>query len=111
MSKYQDEFGASVKKIENLLTNGENIIWHGKPKRFAFIFNKCAFMFPMALLWFLFDFERFCIEERELRLKKPRPVAGGFRAAQIVPDQIQLVLMCAAAGVLGRVADDIAVEE
>ena len=56
MSKYQDEFGASVKKIENLLTNGENIIWHGKPKRFAFIFNKCAFMFPIALLWFLFDF-------------------------------------------------------
>lgn len=56
MSKYQDEYGASVKKIENLLTNGENIIWHGKPKRFAFIFNKCAFMFPMALLWFLFDF-------------------------------------------------------
>lgn len=55
MTKYQDEYGASALKIENLLTNGENVIWNGKPKRFAFIFNKCAVMFPIAVLWILFD--------------------------------------------------------
>ena len=55
MSKYQDEFGASSLRIENLLTKGENVIWNGKPKRFAFIFNQCVVMFPFALLWILFD--------------------------------------------------------
>ncbi len=54
--KYQDEYGSSAIDVENLLTTGESIIWRGKPKRFAFIFNKCAAMFPIALLWMLFDF-------------------------------------------------------
>jgi len=55
MSKYQDAFGASSFSVENLLVNKEQIIWKGKPKRFAYIFNQVITMAPIALLWLAFD--------------------------------------------------------
>lgn len=56
MSKYEN----LNKKIENIdvrnvLVEGESIIWQGKPKKSAYIFNKILTMFPFALLWLLFD--------------------------------------------------------
>jgi hypothetical protein len=55
MSKYQDEYGASSVTLDKLLVNNEEVIWSGKPKRFAFIFNKAMTLLPMALLWLAFD--------------------------------------------------------
>lgn len=42
--------------INNILVEGENLIWSGKPKKSAFILNKSLMMFPIAVIWFLFDF-------------------------------------------------------
>lgn len=55
MSKYQDEYGASSVTLDKLLVNNEEVIWNGKPKRFAFIFNRVMTLMPIALLWLAFD--------------------------------------------------------
>ena len=55
MSKYSDEFGASSFNLDDLLVSNEEVIWRGKPKRFAFIFNTAVTMLPIALLWIAFD--------------------------------------------------------
>ena len=42
-------------KIRGMLTDDENLLWTGKPKKSAFILNKCIVMAPIAMIWLLFD--------------------------------------------------------
>lgn len=39
-----------------ILTNGEHILWSGKPKKSAFIADKALTMLPIAIVWICFDF-------------------------------------------------------
>lgn len=57
MSKYEKStsFNTSSTNFENTLTDGEELIWSGKPKKSAFIINKSLNMLPIALIWLLFD--------------------------------------------------------
>ena len=41
--------------LESILVSGEKVIWRGKPKKRAFVINKILAMFPLALIWLLFD--------------------------------------------------------
>ena len=41
--------------IESILSEGENILWRGKPKKSAFVWGKVLGMLPFALIWLLFD--------------------------------------------------------
>lgn len=56
MSKYET-MNSNVETIDikSILVEGENIIWQGVPKKSAFILNKMMTMFPIALVWLLFD--------------------------------------------------------
>ena len=54
MSKYEKK-NSKPTEIENIIVEGEEILWSGKPKKGAFVFNKSMFMFPIALIWMLFD--------------------------------------------------------
>lgn len=59
MSKY-DDFGLGTRAVNpnditTVLAPGENVIWQGKPKKSAFIFNKLATMFPIVLVWLIID--------------------------------------------------------
>lgn len=42
-------------KVEDVLLDGEQITWRGKPKKSAYIANSVAKMFPIALIWIIFD--------------------------------------------------------
>ena len=42
-------------KVEDVLLDGEQIAWRGKPKKSAYIANSIAKMFPIALIWIVFD--------------------------------------------------------
>lgn len=56
MSKYEkvvNNFGES--NIDNILFEGESVIWSGKPKKSAFVINKVFTMMPIAILWLAFD--------------------------------------------------------
>ena len=58
MGKYNEKyFGGEHESYdaEQLLTEGESILWRAKPKRSAFILGKVFRMLPVALLWLLFD--------------------------------------------------------
>lgn len=55
MSKYDIKANSQQMNIEAILTEGENVIWKGRPKKSAFIINKVMVMLPFALLWLLFD--------------------------------------------------------
>lgn len=46
-----------VNSIDDLLDkeNDETILWRGKPKKSAYILNEILKMFPIALIWILFD--------------------------------------------------------
>ena len=57
MSKYEKSvsFNTSSVNFENMLTQGEELIWSSKPKKSAFIINKSLTMLPIALIWLLFD--------------------------------------------------------
>lgn len=48
-------YGSNTNSLNDLLMDGEQILWRGKPKKKAFIINKSLFMFPIALIWLLFD--------------------------------------------------------
>ena len=37
------------------LSEGEEVLWQGKPKKSAFICNKVLAMMPIALIWAAFD--------------------------------------------------------
>ena len=41
--------------IKDILNNGEQILWQGKPKKKAYIFSSIFSMMPFALIWLLFD--------------------------------------------------------
>ena len=41
--------------VEFALAENEEILWQGKPKKNAYIFNKVIEMMPLALLWLAFD--------------------------------------------------------
>ncbi|HZK34993.1 MAG TPA: PH domain-containing protein, partial [Bacillota bacterium] len=55
-NKYRvDQYNHDPRSISSFLMEGEQVIWNGKPKRNAFIINKSLKMFPIALIWLLFD--------------------------------------------------------
>ena len=41
--------------VNDVLVNGESIIWSGKPKKSAYIINKFFTMLPFAIIWLMFD--------------------------------------------------------
>ncbi|PWM71803.1 MAG: hypothetical protein DBX59_07925 [Bacillota bacterium] len=41
--------------IEDMLAEGESILWRGKPKKSAFILSRVLKMLPFALIWLVFD--------------------------------------------------------
>lgn len=60
MGKYNEKYfhpdnEMNNNQIEDLLNEGEEIIWRGKPKLAAFIWSKVFNMLPFALLWACFD--------------------------------------------------------
>ena len=58
MSKYDrllSYYDHAPTRFDNILTDGEKLIWSGKPKKWAFIINKSVVMLPFALIWLLFD--------------------------------------------------------
>ncbi|MFA6697957.1 MAG: PH domain-containing protein [Eubacteriales bacterium] len=50
-----DQYSQDPKSISNFLMEGEQVLWAGKPKKNAFVINKSLKMFPIALIWLLFD--------------------------------------------------------
>lgn len=56
MSKYE-KANKNLEKINvnDILVNGESIIWNGKPKKSAYIINKFFTMLPFAIIWLMFD--------------------------------------------------------
>lgn len=42
-------------KIEDLINDGEQLLWRGKPKKSAFILSSIFSMLPLALIWLIFD--------------------------------------------------------
>lgn len=46
---------SSELNLKDVILEDENIIWEGKPKKSAFVINKCLIMFPLAMLWLAFD--------------------------------------------------------
>lgn len=56
MSKYEKmSVGAPPADVASLLTQGEELLWSGKPKKSAFIMNKTVTMLPFAILWLAVD--------------------------------------------------------
>lgn len=53
MNKYNQYYDEEYQDI--ILTNGENVLWEGKPVKKAFILNSILPMMPFALLWLVFD--------------------------------------------------------
>lgn len=56
MSKYE-KANKNFEKINvnDVLVNGESIIWSGKQKKSAYIINKFFTMLPFAIIWLMFD--------------------------------------------------------
>ena len=54
MSKYEKELRFEDSGTSPVMPN-EKVIWEGKPKKSAFVFNKIMVMAPFALLWLIFD--------------------------------------------------------
>jgi len=54
-NKYQSDELAYSGVIDNLLMEGEQVIWRGKPKKNAYIINRSLTMLPIALVWLLID--------------------------------------------------------
>lgn len=60
MGKYNEKYfhpdnEMNNNQIEDLLNEGEEIIWRGRPKLAAFIWSKVFNMLPFALLWACVD--------------------------------------------------------
>ena len=53
MSKY-DNF-INEENLVNPLVQGEQLLWSASPKKNAYILNQALKMFPIALIWLLFD--------------------------------------------------------
>lgn len=41
--------------IEDVLTEGEQLLWRGKPKKSAFVWSRVLKMLPVAIIWLCFD--------------------------------------------------------
>lgn len=41
--------------IDEILDDGEEILWKGKPKKISYILNSCLKFLPIALVWLAFD--------------------------------------------------------
>ena len=54
MSKYEKSLNYGDNVPSPVMPN-EKVIWEGKPKKSAFIFNKAIGMAPFAIIWLLFD--------------------------------------------------------
>ncbi len=60
MSKYDEYYfnrdnNKGYDKIEDILSEDEQILWRGKPKKRAFFWNSCIKMMPIALIWLIVD--------------------------------------------------------
>ncbi len=60
MAKFDEKYFAAGKEpeqfeIESMLSEGEQILWRGKPKRSAFLLANVFKMLPVALIWLCFD--------------------------------------------------------
>ena len=49
---YDTEFEYGQRPV---LSTGESILWHGKPKRSAFVATKSLTLLPIAIIWLIFD--------------------------------------------------------
>jgi len=45
----------SMTQIKDILDEGEQVLWQGKPKKRAYVFSAITKMLPIALIWLLFD--------------------------------------------------------
>ena len=59
MAKYNEKYFESdemhINGIDDMLEDGEEIVWRDKPKKSAFIWSKILTMLPIALIWILLD--------------------------------------------------------
>lgn len=55
MSKYDDYFIGDAIHINKFISEGENILWQGKPAKLPFILNRSLNMAPIAILWLCLD--------------------------------------------------------
>lgn len=56
MSKYEKmSAGSEPFNVKEALTQGEELLWSGRPKKSAFIINKTVTMLPIAIVWLAFD--------------------------------------------------------
>ncbi len=54
-SFFDDSQGMDSNKIEDILGEGEQILWQQKPKKSAYIWSRILTMLPIVILWVLFD--------------------------------------------------------
>lgn len=50
------ENNKQITDFDKIITDGERLIWSGKPNKTAYIFYKFLEMLPIALLWGTIDF-------------------------------------------------------
>lgn len=58
MAKFDENYFNAAEEpftLESLLTDGEQLLWKGKPKKSAYILNSILRMLPIALIWLLID--------------------------------------------------------
>ena len=58
MSKYEQLENNYIEENmhgDDILAEGETVLWEGKPKKSAFILNKILTQMPIALIWLAFD--------------------------------------------------------
>lgn len=41
--------------LQDILFDGEQVIWQGKADKFCFVWRRCGKLLPFALIWLLFD--------------------------------------------------------
>ena len=41
--------------LKDVLFDGENVLWQGKPDKFCFIWRSFGKLLPVAVIWILFD--------------------------------------------------------
>ncbi len=46
---------APATEIKDIINKGEQILWQGKPKKNAYILSSIFTMFPIGIIWLLFD--------------------------------------------------------
>ncbi len=52
---FQEGNGMEHNSIEDVLAEGEQLLWRGKPKKSAFIWSRVLKMLPIAIIWLCFD--------------------------------------------------------